>query len=143
MSLLEEAIQIALEAHRGQLDRVGQPYVLHPLRVMGRVHTESERLVAVLHDVVEDSHWTLADLRAKGFPEHVVAAVDCLTKREGEPYEALVERARGNRLARQVKLADLEDNMDLRRNPTLVENDLARLNRYRAAWAVLSADPLH
>ncbi len=140
MSMLEQAIQIAVAAHQGQKDRAGQPYILHPLRVMFRVQSETERTVAVLHDVVEDSEITLEDLRKKGFPEEVVKAVDCLTKREGEPYMALVERAKANPLARRVKLADLDDNMDLKRQGELSDKDLERLNRYKRAWNALTGD---
>jgi (p)ppGpp synthase/HD superfamily hydrolase len=137
MPTLEDAIALALEAHRGQRDKAGQTYVLHPLRVMLRLETEAERMTAVLHDVVEDSPYTLERLRGLGYPEEVLSALDCLTKREGESYEAFVERVRPNALARRVKLADLEDNMDVRRLPTVTPKDSERLARYRAAWARL------
>lgn len=136
--MLEQAIAVALEAHRGQKDRAGKPYILHPLRVMCRVQTDAEKMAAVLHDVVEDSELTLEDLRARGFPEEVIEAVDCLTKREGEPYEQLIRRAGGNRIAKRVKLADLEDNMDVRRSGSLSEKDLERFNKYRRGWQILS-----
>src|SRR5262245_40341182 len=139
-SLLEKAIRIAVEAHRGQKDRVGQPYILHPLSVMGRVTGEKEQIVAVLHDVLEDTDVGVGELRAQGFPEDVLEAVDCLTKREGEPYDSLIQRAMKNPLAATVKIADLEDNMDLRRNPRLTEKDIERLNKYRNAWETLTAE---
>jgi len=120
------------------LDRAGQPYILHPLRVMCRMQTPAEKMVAIWHDVVEDTDWTLDALRKRGFPEEIVQAVDCLTKREGEPYQALIDRAKQNPLARRVKLGDLEDNMDVRRNANLTEKDLERLNKYRNAWEELS-----
>jgi (p)ppGpp synthase/HD superfamily hydrolase len=138
LELLEEAIVVALEAHRGQKDRAGRPYILHPLRVMCRVQTEAEKMAALLHDAVEDSELTLQELRARGFPEEVVEAVDCLTKREGEPYDELIRRAGSNRIAKRVKLADLEDNMDVRRSGELTDKDLQRFNKYRRAWRVLS-----
>jgi (p)ppGpp synthase/HD superfamily hydrolase len=138
-SFIEKAIAIAAEAHRGQRDRSGQPYILHPLRVMGRVQTEAEKVVAVLHDVVEDTDWTLEKLRAAGFPEEMVQAVDNLTKREGEAYEAAVERAARSPLSRAVKLADLEDNMDVRRLGAIGEKDAERLARYLRAWKRLTA----
>jgi (p)ppGpp synthase/HD superfamily hydrolase len=142
MATLERALEIAAEAHRGQLDRTGEPYLLHPIRVMLRVRDESERLVALLHDVVEDSEaWTLDRLRAEGFPDEVVEAVDRLTRREGEPYEALIERAAGHRLARRVKLADLEDNMNPARIASPGARDEARLERYRRAHARLRGHP--
>ena len=138
MSLLERAIGIAVEAHRGQRDRYGAPYILHPLRVMERVRSETEKTVAVLHDVVEDTPWTLAELRREGFSEEVLAALDAVTKREGEAYEDFVSRSASNALARRVKLADLEDNMDLRRFPSVGPEDLERLEKYRTAWQRLS-----
>ena len=134
---LEDAIALAVEAHRGQRDKAGQTYILHPLRVMMRLETEPERMVAVLHDVVEDSPWTLERLRGLGYPEEVLGALDCLTKREGETYEAFIERLLPNPLARRVKRADLEDNLDVRRLPAVTAKDSERLARYRAAWARL------
>jgi (p)ppGpp synthase/HD superfamily hydrolase len=134
---LEDAIALAVEAHRGQRDKAGQTYILHPLRVMMRLETETERMVAVLHDVVEDSPWTLERLRGLGYPEEVLGALDCLTKREGETYEAFIERVLPHPLARRVKRADLEDNMDVRRLPAVTAKDAERLARYRAAWARL------
>ncbi len=139
MPTLEEAIALAVEAHRGQCDKAGQTYILHPLRVMLRLETDTERMVAVLHDVVEDSPYSLERLRALGYPEEVLGALDCLTKREGEAYEAFIERVRPHALARRVKLADLEDNMDVRRLPAVTPPDAARLARYRAAWERLRA----
>lgn len=139
MATLEAAIRLAVEAHAGQVDRYGAPYILHPLRVMLRLETELEQMVAVLHDVVEDTPVTLAALQEAGFPLTVVEAVDHLSRRAGETYEAFIERLRPHPLARRVKLADLEDNMDLRRIPDLVEHDLPRLQRYRRAWTVLKA----
>jgi len=137
---LEEAIRIALEAHRGQKDRAGAPYVLHPLRVMLRVQSDAERMAAALHDVVEDTAWTLDDLRARGFPDEVLEAVDRLTRRPGETYDALVERAAAHPVARRVKLADLEDNLDLRRLDGVSPDNLERLGRYLRAWRRLSEE---
>jgi (p)ppGpp synthase/HD superfamily hydrolase len=138
MATLERAIAIASEAHQGQLDKAGQPYVLHPLRMMQRLSGEQAQIVAVLHDVVEDTPWSLAQLRAEGFSEALLAAVDALTRREAESYEEFIERLLPNPLARQVKLADLEDNMDLRRIAELGEKDWERLQRYHRAWRRIS-----
>lgn len=138
MSKLEDAIILAAEAHKGQRDKYGAPYILHPLRVMARVKTETEMTVAVLHDTVEDTEWTFDRLREAGFSEDVVEAVDCLTKRDGESYDSLIERARRNALARQVKIADLEDNMDVRRIPNVTAKDTERLAKYRKAWQTLT-----
>jgi (p)ppGpp synthase/HD superfamily hydrolase len=137
--LLEKAIGIAVAAHRGQKDRNGAPYILHPLRVMGRVTTTKEKIVAVLHDVVEDTDWTFDDLRQEGFSDEVLAALDRVTKREGEPYEDFVTRSASQPLARRVKLADLEDNMDVRRLAKVSEEDGKRLERYLTAWNRIKA----
>ena len=137
MPTLEDAIALAVEAHKGQRDKAGQTYILHPLRVMIRLDTDAERMAAILHDVVEDTPYTLERLRQLGYPEEVLGALDCLTKREGETYEAFIERVLPHALARRVKLADLEDNMDLRRLPTVGPKDAERLSRYRAAWTRL------
>ena len=139
MPTLEDAIALAVESHRGQTEKAGQPYVLHVLRVMFRCNTEAERIVAVLHDVVEDTGRSFDDLRRLGYSEEILAALDCVTKRDGENYEQFVERAAQNPVARRVKLADLEDNMDLRRLPSVGQKDLERLDRYVRAWRRLTA----
>jgi (p)ppGpp synthase/HD superfamily hydrolase len=140
MSLLEKAIGIAVEAHHGKKAKAGQPYILHPLRVMFRVETEDEKIVAVLHDVVEDHGdvWPMERLRQNGFPQRILDALDCVTKREGEPYEQFIERSASNSIALHVKLADLEDNMDVRRLSEVTEKDRERLNRYLVAYRRLS-----
>ncbi|NMO17557.1 GTP pyrophosphokinase [Pyxidicoccus fallax] len=137
MPTLEDALTLAVEAHRGQKDKADRPYILHPLRVMMRLETDEERTVALLHDVVEDTPWTLERLRERGYPDAVLSALDALTRREGETYEAFIERLRPHALARRVKLADLEDNMDVRRLAAVTPKDAERLSRYRAAWARL------
>lgn len=137
MPTLERAIALAVEAHRGQVDKAGHPYILHPLRVMLALEEELERMAAVLHDVVEDTPVTFEQLRAEGYPEEVVVALEHLTKREKESYPEFVERAAANPIARRVKLADIEDNLDLRRIAEPTDKDLARLRRYRAAWQTL------
>ena len=138
-SLLARAIEIAAAAHATQVDKGGAPYVLHPLRMMMKQTTEAAMIAAVLHDVVEDTPWTPEALRAEGFPEQVLEAVACLTKREGEDYAAFIARAGANPIARVVKLADLEDNMDLRRIPDPLQKDLDRLAKYRRSWQTLKA----
>jgi (p)ppGpp synthase/HD superfamily hydrolase len=139
MPTLEDAIALAVQAHRGQVDKVGQPYALHILRVMFRLETEQEYIVAVLHDVLEDTGYTQGDLRKQGYSEEVLAALDCLTRRSTETYEQFIERAAANPLARRVKLADLEDNMDIRRLSTVTEKDRERLDRYIQSWRRLKA----
>ncbi len=140
MADLEEAIRIAVEAHRGQTDKAGTPYILHPLRVMLRMQTDAERMAAVLHDVVEDTDWTLQRLREAGFPGPVVEAVDHVTRRQDESYEEFTERAGRHPVARRVKVADLEDNMDVRRIGAVTPDDAERLGRYHRAWRRLTAD---
>lgn len=138
-SLLARAIEIAASAHASQVDKGGAPYILHPLRMMMKQASETTMIAAVLHDVVEDTPWTLEKLRAEGFPEDVLQAVACLTKREGEDYAAFIARAGANPVARAVKLADLEDNMDIRRIPEPTQKDFDRLAKYRRSWATLKA----
>jgi (p)ppGpp synthase/HD superfamily hydrolase len=134
---LDNALHIAVAAHKGQKDKADNPYILHPLRLMMRMQTETEMIVAVLHDVVEDSDWTLDMLRDEGFSQEILAAVDCVTRREGESYQAFNERLAPNPLARKVKIADLEDNMDIRRLPTVTTEEQARMNRYLETWRYL------
>jgi (p)ppGpp synthase/HD superfamily hydrolase len=112
---LEDAIAFACQAHHGQVDKAGKPYILHSLRVMLRQETEAAQMVAVLHDVLEDTSVTLDGLRAAGFTPEICEAVDALTRRPGEPYDVMISRVAANPLARAVKIADLEDNMDPRR----------------------------
>jgi (p)ppGpp synthase/HD superfamily hydrolase len=138
---LERALGIALEAHAGQESKDGLPYILHPLRLMARMQTDDERIAAMLHDVVEDSAVTLEDLRAAGFSEPVLEAVRLLTHEEGIGYDEYVERLRANPLARKVKLADLEDNSDIRRLSGLEEKDVERLRKYHRAWQILRPAP--
>jgi (p)ppGpp synthase/HD superfamily hydrolase len=131
---LEDVIAFAVQAHKGQKDKVGDPYILHPLRMMTRVYGTHARMAALLHDVVEDTGHSLEDLRALGVPAPVLAAVDCLTKRKGESYEQFVERVLTDPIARKVKLADLEDNMDVRRLPEVNDKGRERLTKYIRAW---------
>ncbi|MBX3272482.1 MAG: HD domain-containing protein [Sandaracinaceae bacterium] len=131
------AVEIAAQAHVGQLDKGGAPYLEHPLRLMLRAETPAEKLVAVLHDVVEDSAWTLEALAREGFSSEVLAALERLTRLEGEPYEDFIERVAEHPLARRVKLLDLADNADLSRIPAPSESDRARVEKYRRAIARL------
>ncbi len=138
--MLEEAIALAVEAHKKQKDKSGQPYILHPLRVMFRLQSETERIVAVLHDVVEDSEITFDDLRQMGYNKEVIEALDGVTRREEETYEEFINRSQQNPISRRVKFADLEDNMEIRRlSRELTERDYKRLQRYKRAWLQLRA----
>lgn len=137
MSSLERAIAIAAKAHAGQIDTAGQPYILHPLRVMLRLTGETERIAAVLHDVVEDTSVTIQHLEAEGFSEDVLAAVEALTKRDGETRLDAALRARANAVAREVKLADNAENSDLSRIANPTEKDVRRLKEYEQVRVVL------
>lgn len=140
MPTLERAIEIAAKAHSGQQDKAGEPYILHPVRVMLRVTTEQERIAAVLHDVVEDTDVSLDELRAEGFAEAVIQAIDALTKREGESRIDAAHRAAADSIARIVKLADNAENSDLSRIANPTERDLARMKEYEAVRAILLAE---
>ena len=137
---LQRAIEIAVEAHRGQTDKAGAPYLLHPLRVMMSLDTDEERIVGVLHDVVEDGPgWTFERLEQEGFAPTVIEALRLVTKRpedEGDSeavYVAFVRRAKGNKFARRVKTADILDNLNASRLSALTEKDMRRMNRYLTA----------
>ncbi|MGF6222911.1 HD domain-containing protein [Pseudomonas sp. YL-218 TE3947] len=134
---LERAIAIAAAAHEGQVDKGGAPYILHPLKVMLRVNTLEERIVAVLHDVVEDCGISFDDLRKEGFSETVLMAIASVTKVPDESYEEFIERVAQNPIGRVVKLADLEENSDLSRIAQPSWEDLERVEKYRRAIGVL------
>ncbi|MBI3899003.1 MAG: GTP pyrophosphokinase [Gammaproteobacteria bacterium] len=136
-NLLEAALQLALVAHKGQKDKAGQPYILHPLRLMLKLQHENERIVALLHDVVEDSNISLDDLRRHGFSDDLVAAVDCLSRKSGESYDDFIQRISNSPLAIKVKIEDLKDNLDLTRLDDIHENDLSRLKKYHVALKYL------
>ena len=134
MSTLERAIAIAAEAHAGQVDKAGAPYVLHPLRVMLGMSSIDEHIVAVLHDVCEDCPgWTFDRLRSEGFSNCVIDALQSVTTREAEDYDDFVRRSAANPIGRRVKLADLHDNSDLSRIAAPTERDLQRIEKYRRA----------
>ena len=141
MSTLEKAIALAVTAHEGQVDKAGQPYVLHPLRVMLALKSTEERIVGVLHDVVEDCDVSLEELREHGFSAAIIQAIDSVTKRPEEKgddgYQSFVVRAGKNLIGRRVKIADLMDNMDLTRLAELSDKDFRRLDRYMKALRYL------
>ncbi|WFA09073.1 GTP pyrophosphokinase [Tissierella sp. Yu-01] len=131
--MLNKAIEIAARAHNGQLDKCGESYILHPLRVMLSRKSEVERICAVLHDVVEDTNITFNDLRKEGFSDKIIEILDCLTRRNGEDYENYITRVLNNEVACQIKLADLADNMDPNRIQCYTEKDIVRIEKYRRA----------
>ncbi len=143
MSTLEKAIAIASEAHEGQFDKAGNDYIGHPLRVMEMGRTEEEKIVGVLHDIVEDTPWTFEMLETEGFSSEIIAALKCLTKiSEKENYDDFIERVRKNPLAVAVKINDLTDNMDIRRLPYLSDKDVKRLKKYLKAYKKLTGEPV-
>ncbi len=131
--MLDKAIRIANSAHEGQVDIAGEPYILHPLRVMLSLKDEAERICAVPHDVIEDTDITVDDLWREGFTEDVIAILDCLTRRDNESYDDFITRILVNNTACRVKLADLADNMDLSRIDNPTKEDYMRLGKYKRA----------
>ncbi len=129
-ALTRKAMRICYAAHEGQVDKSGVPYVFHPLHLAEQMETEEEICTALLHDVVEDTKWTLKELEAEGFPTGVLEAVRLLTREKDVSYMAYIERLSGNRIARKVKLADLEHNSDLTRLLEVTERDLRRQEKY-------------
>ncbi len=140
MTGLEDAIILATKSHRGQRQRNGEPYILHPLRVMMAVSDDNEKIAAILHDVVEDSDIALEDLLQAGYTPDVIELVRLLTHENGKSYEAYIQRLRPNPSARRIKIADLQDNMNVRRLPQMRQKDLDRLERYHKYWLLLRAD---
>ena len=132
--LYDKALQIAIRAHKGQKDKAGHDYILHPIRVSERCDDPRAKIVALLHDTIEDTDVTADYLREEGFTEEIVEAVLAVTRREGEEYDDYVRRAAQNELGRMVKRADLEDNMGIRRLPELTDRDVERLRKYLRAW---------
>lgn len=141
MKTIEDAIALAAAAHKGKTDKSGAAYILHPLRIMMKMNSEAEMITAVLHDVVEDTEWSLEQLRGEGFSEEVPAAVESVTNREGESYDDFIARAAKNLIGRRVKIADLEDNMNLFRLAEIREKDLVRMARYHRSWVLLTSSP--
>lgn len=138
MSALEKAVIIATRAHRGQQDKAGQPYVLHPLRIMVKLDTETEKIVGVLHDVVEDTPVSFNYLIQEGFSQEIISALRLLTHEGDVVYMDYIKEIAENPIALKVKLLDLQDNMDLNRIPDPVEKDFSRLERYREAYQYLT-----
>ena len=145
MSRLERAIEIAHEAHRGQRDKAGNDYIDHPMRVMEMGKTMEEKIVGVLHDVVEDAaEWSFERLEQEGFAPEIIEALRCVTKRsEDEPYDKFIARVKTNKLAVAVKLNDLTDNMDIRRLPYLSDKDVKWLKKYLKDYKQLMGEPTY
>ena len=131
--MLSKAIIIATKAHQGQVDKGGDDYILHPIRVMTKLDTEEERIVGVLHDIIEDTDVTFEDLKVEGFSTEVISALEHLTRGKNEKYFDYIERIKMNSMAKKVKLVDLEDNMDISRIQNPTKKDYDRLKKYKKA----------
>ena len=133
----KRAMQICFEAHKDQLDKSGIPYVFHPIHLAEQMQDENTTVVALLHDVMEDTPYTLEDLREEGFSEEVLEALLLLTHQKSEDYLDYVRRIKDNPIAKAVKLADLAHNSDLTRLDMVDEKAVERKNRYQEAQAIL------
>ena len=131
---LEKAIRLASKVHKGQVDRMGSPYILHVIRVMMRGRDTEEQVLGALHDVLERSDLTRAYLQEKGFDAAILIALEHISRNKGETYEDYIDRVLQNDLAARVKLHDLADKMDLRGKSQLENGDVKRFNRHLAAY---------
>lgn len=138
--VLHIAIQIALYAHEGQVDKGGNPYILHPLSVMGKMDTIEEKIVAVLHDSIEDSNIKKEELMTLGIPKELVDEIDLLTRKDGDSYMQYITKVKTGKIAKKVKLADLETNMDLSRIEKPTKPDFDRAKKYKKAYKLLLGD---
>jgi len=141
--LLANAIAIASQAHKYQFDKLGEPYILHPIRVMQACSTDEEKIVAILHDLLEDTEWSKTALLLEGFPSEIVSAIVCLTRQEKESYKDFLDRVCTNRIAVKVKLCDVRDNLDPSRLKGLDSQTQTRLKaKYEPAITQLEAKRL-
>ena len=131
--LLERAIKLALKAHKGQVDRFGQPYILHPLRMMLMVEGNLEKIVALLHDTVEKTATTYDDLRNKGFSGDVIEAINSLTRRKEEGYDKYISRVSKNKIAVAVKISDLNDHITESKKRGMTKKNKDRIKKYEIA----------
>lgn len=139
-NLLEVAIMIAVNAHSGQVDKGGQPYILHPLRVMMSLVDEKDKIIGVLHDTVEDTDVTYEYLKEVGFDDEIIEGIKSVTRNKGETYNQFIDRVSLNPRGKRVKLADIEDNMDINRIPNPSEKDYSRVEKYKKAKKRLTHD---
>ena len=137
MSTLEKAIALAATQHAGQLDKGGQPYILHPLRLMLQFSNPTLQIIAVLHDILEDTSTTAEDLKALGFSAEIIKSIQALTKQTSESRLQAAKRTTLNPLATQVKYVDVLDNMNLSRIKNPPAHDFARLEEYKVVLEIL------
>lgn len=138
--LTRKAMKLCFAAHKEQTDKSGLPYVFHPFHLAEQMPDELSTVVALLHDVVEDTAYTLENMRAMGFPEEALEAIALMTHEKGVPYLDYVARLRGNPIARRVKLADLRHNSDLSRLDVIDDKALERVEKYKKAIALLGEE---
>jgi (p)ppGpp synthase/HD superfamily hydrolase len=134
----KKAMKLCFEAHKEQKDKAGLPYVFHPFHLAEQMPDEETTVTALLHDVIEDTPYTLQDLRGMGFSEAVLDALALMSHDKSVPYPDYVAALRPNRIARTVKLADLRHNSDLTRLDAVDEKTLSRVEKYKAASRLLS-----
>lgn len=139
MSTIEKAIALAAKKHAGQIDKGKHPYIFHPLRLMFKMKSTEQQIVAVLHDILEDTDTTVVDLISLGFSQEIIDAILALTKRKHESRTEAAYRAVQNPIARIVKLADVADNMDISRIKQPSARDLMRIEEYRHVQQILSS----
>lgn len=136
--LREKAMQIAIKVHRGQVDKGGNDYIYHPIRVSDSCNSEEEKIVALLHDIIEDGDVTADYLLMQGFPRDIVDAIISVTRNKDEDYFDFIQRCKANAIGCKVKIADLEDNMDITRLNELTGKDIERLKEYHKAYKILT-----
>lgn len=134
----KKAMKLCFQAHKDQTDKSGIPYVFHPIHLAEQMTDEDTTVVALLHDVVEDTDYTIEDLAAMGFNDRVLAAIRLMTHAEGVPYMDYVAKIKDNPIAKAVKLADLAHNSDLTRLDVVDEYAKARAEKYAKAIRFLN-----
>jgi (p)ppGpp synthase/HD superfamily hydrolase len=138
--MIDLALRLCYEYHKGQKDKAGAPYFLHPISVALKVTTESEKITALLHDTIEDTELTLSDLRLLGFSDEIIEAVGAITKDPNEDYFEYIYRVKNNPIATAVKIADLKHNSDLSRLSEVTDKDRRRAAKYRKALKILVSE---
>ena len=135
--MFDKAVEVAIDAHKGVVDKGGMPYIMHPLRVSNKCKTFEGKIVGLLHDVVEDSDYTFEDLEKMGFSKEIIDSLKLLTHTKNEKYFDYIQKIKDNKISVEVKLSDLEDNMNLNRLLEITEKDLKRIEKYKKAYAFL------
>ena len=139
--MLKKALEICYKAHKNQVDKAGKPYCLHPIYVALMCKTQEEKIVALLHDVIEDTSYTLDDLKQAGFSQEIIEAIDCITKKD-EDYDTYIKKVKNNKLARVVKINDMMHNSDLTRLQNVTEEDIKRSEKYKKYIEILKNSKL-